>query len=257
MTGDVLPHHAEAWEVIDPEGLELRLKLRPDIFIQNVPPWNGRQWTAHDVAWNLERIAGFTAEDEGIAKVRVPARLDGAESREGGGDRRPHGEDHAVRVEQRVLQQPDREPHTDDAPRDGRHRLRRPDEDGRPRRLPAGRVRGGRQDHLHPQRQLLPPVARTRGRARGKAGRELLPLGGQQLDPLPPEQGVRAVHRLPGAQGHDAPPMSPPSATATTATAGVTRRRCSPDTPRHGSRTRCGRCPGTTPTRRRRTAPKA
>lgn len=68
MTGDIYPMLAEEWEIVDPTGLELLLKIRPDIFVQNVPPWNGRQWTAEDVAWNLERMAGFTAEDEGIAR---------------------------------------------------------------------------------------------------------------------------------------------------------------------------------------------
>ena len=35
--------------------------------MQDVPPWSGRQWTAEEVAWNLERMAGFTADAEGIA----------------------------------------------------------------------------------------------------------------------------------------------------------------------------------------------
>ena len=67
MTGEILPMLAEQWEVVDDTGLNLQLKIRPDIFIADVPPWNGRQWTAEDVAWNLERMAGFTADAEGIA----------------------------------------------------------------------------------------------------------------------------------------------------------------------------------------------
>ena len=88
MTGEVLPHQAEAWEVIDPEGLELRLTLRPDIFIQNVAPWNGRQWTGHDVAWNLERMAGFTAEEEGIARSAFQRASMVQNLESGGRDRR-------------------------------------------------------------------------------------------------------------------------------------------------------------------------
>ena len=67
-TGAVVAHVADEWEAVDPEGLELRLHIRPDVFIADKPPWNGRQWTAEDVAWNLERMAGFTADKEGIAE---------------------------------------------------------------------------------------------------------------------------------------------------------------------------------------------
>lgn len=58
----VLPHVATSWEVADPKGLTLVFKIKPGIKIHNVAPWNGRDFTAEDVAWNLERIGGLYAE---------------------------------------------------------------------------------------------------------------------------------------------------------------------------------------------------
>jgi peptide/nickel transport system substrate-binding protein len=58
----VLPHVAASWEVADPAGLTLVFKIKPGIKMHNVPPWNGREFDAVDVAWNLERLGGLYAE---------------------------------------------------------------------------------------------------------------------------------------------------------------------------------------------------
>jgi peptide/nickel transport system substrate-binding protein len=58
----VLPHIAASWEVADPSGTTLVFKIRPGVKMHNVPPWNGREFDAQDVAWNLERIGGLYAE---------------------------------------------------------------------------------------------------------------------------------------------------------------------------------------------------
>lgn len=59
-TGKLVPHVVQSWEVKDP--LNIVLKLNPNVSLHNKPPWNGRQFTAEDLAWNLERNAGFYAE---------------------------------------------------------------------------------------------------------------------------------------------------------------------------------------------------
>jgi ABC-type transport system substrate-binding protein len=61
-TGAIQPHVATSWEVADPNGLTLILKIHPKLFVHNVPPYNGRQFTATDVAWNLERVGGLYAD---------------------------------------------------------------------------------------------------------------------------------------------------------------------------------------------------
>jgi ABC-type transport system substrate-binding protein len=63
-TGKLLPHVASSWEVADPNGLSLVFKIQPNIKIINKAPWNGREFAAEDVAWNLERIGGLYAERE-------------------------------------------------------------------------------------------------------------------------------------------------------------------------------------------------
>jgi peptide/nickel transport system substrate-binding protein len=66
QTGQVLPHVATSWEVADPNGLTLVFKIQPGIKTHKKPPWNGRDFTAEDVAWNIERIGGLYAEREKI-----------------------------------------------------------------------------------------------------------------------------------------------------------------------------------------------
>jgi peptide/nickel transport system substrate-binding protein len=67
QTGEILPHVFTSWEVADPQGLTLTFKLHPKLFIHNKPPWNGRQFTAEDAAWNLERIGGLYAD-----RLKIP-----------------------------------------------------------------------------------------------------------------------------------------------------------------------------------------
>lgn len=62
IAGTIRPHVVTSWEVADPNGLTLVMKVHPKVMVQNVPPWNGRQFTAEDLAWNLERIGGLYAE---------------------------------------------------------------------------------------------------------------------------------------------------------------------------------------------------
>jgi dipeptide transport system substrate-binding protein len=66
-TNKILPQMFTSWEVADPSGLTLVFKLHPKLFIHNRPPWNGRQFTAEDAAWNLERIGGLYAD-----RLKIP-----------------------------------------------------------------------------------------------------------------------------------------------------------------------------------------
>jgi ABC-type transport system substrate-binding protein len=69
VTGKILPHTFASWEVADPQGTTLVFKMNPKLFIApaNKAPWNGRQFTAEDAAWNLERIGGLYAE-----RLKIP-----------------------------------------------------------------------------------------------------------------------------------------------------------------------------------------
>ena len=69
VTMKITPHVVQSWEVPDKGGLTLILKLHPKLFIHNKPPWNGRQFTAEDLAWNLERHRGLYAERLKIPKA--------------------------------------------------------------------------------------------------------------------------------------------------------------------------------------------
>lgn len=57
-TGDLLPEAVAKWEQPDPQGMELVLKIRPDIATHDKAPTNGRLFTAEDMAYNLTRITG-------------------------------------------------------------------------------------------------------------------------------------------------------------------------------------------------------
>ena len=63
-TGDLRANVAESWEVADPTSLIL--KVRPGIKTHDRAPWNGRAFDAEDLAFNLNRIAGLTADEEAI-----------------------------------------------------------------------------------------------------------------------------------------------------------------------------------------------
>ena len=65
ITRAIQPSVLASWEVADPNGLTLTMKVRSGLKIHNVPPWNGRDFDASDVAWNLERF-GLYAQQENI-----------------------------------------------------------------------------------------------------------------------------------------------------------------------------------------------
>ena len=67
QTASIRPHVLTSWEVADPSGTTLIFKVAPNLFIHDKAPWNGRQFTAEDVAWNMERIGGLYAE-----KLKIP-----------------------------------------------------------------------------------------------------------------------------------------------------------------------------------------
>ena len=69
VTGVIQPHVATSWEVADKEGLTLVFKIHPKLFLHNVGPNAGRQFTAADVAWNMERLGGLYADRLSIPKA--------------------------------------------------------------------------------------------------------------------------------------------------------------------------------------------
>jgi ABC-type transport system substrate-binding protein len=60
-----LPSIAESWEIASPTTLVF--KIRKGVKIHNVAPWNGREFDATDVAWNLERIGGLYSD-----RLKIP-----------------------------------------------------------------------------------------------------------------------------------------------------------------------------------------
>ncbi|MFA7297031.1 MAG: ABC transporter substrate-binding protein [Dehalococcoidia bacterium] len=69
ITGKVLPNVATSWEVADPSGLTLVFKIHPKLYLHNVGPNGGRQFTAQDVAWNMERLGGLYSDRLKIPKA--------------------------------------------------------------------------------------------------------------------------------------------------------------------------------------------
>lgn len=67
VTNALLPHVLTSWEVSDPAGTTLVFKVKPGLKIHNMQPWNGREFNAQDVAWNMERIGGLYAE-----RLKIP-----------------------------------------------------------------------------------------------------------------------------------------------------------------------------------------
>jgi ABC-type transport system substrate-binding protein len=63
-TGKLRGNLVEAWEI--PDKTTYILKLRKGVKIHPRAPWNGREFDAEDLAWNLNRIAGNTAQAEGL-----------------------------------------------------------------------------------------------------------------------------------------------------------------------------------------------
>jgi ABC-type transport system substrate-binding protein len=62
VTNAIRPHVLTSWEVADPSGMTLVFKVHPKLFIHDMAPWNGRQFNAEDVAFNLMRIGGMMAK---------------------------------------------------------------------------------------------------------------------------------------------------------------------------------------------------
>ena len=65
-TTDLVGKVVESWETPDPTTIIL--KVRDNVAIHNKPPWNGRLFDAEDLAFNLNRIQGNTADAEGVPK---------------------------------------------------------------------------------------------------------------------------------------------------------------------------------------------
>ena len=59
FTGKLRGNLVEAWE--QPDKSTYILKVRKGVKLHNKAPWNGREFDAADLAWNLNRIAGNTA----------------------------------------------------------------------------------------------------------------------------------------------------------------------------------------------------
>ena len=64
-TGEVTAGVVESWEV--PDTTTIVMHVRPGVYLHDVAPWNGREFDAEDLAFNINRIAGNTAEAEGLS----------------------------------------------------------------------------------------------------------------------------------------------------------------------------------------------
>ena len=73
--GDMQPELAEKWE-IPGDGTEMILRVRPGIKTHNKPPSNGRDFTAEDMAFNINRIAG-KYDPQNIARYQRASTLVG------------------------------------------------------------------------------------------------------------------------------------------------------------------------------------
>jgi ABC-type transport system substrate-binding protein len=63
-TGKLRPNLVESWE--SPDKNTHILKVRQGVKMHQRAPWNGREFDAEDIAWNLNRIGGNTAQAEGL-----------------------------------------------------------------------------------------------------------------------------------------------------------------------------------------------
>ncbi len=79
-TGELRPNLVEAWEIPDKDTYIL--KVRKGVKMHPRAPWNGREFDAEDLAWNLNRIAGNTGDAENIPRTRFQRRstMDGTKS---------------------------------------------------------------------------------------------------------------------------------------------------------------------------------
>lgn len=83
-TAELKGEAVESWEVADDQGLELIMHVRPGLVMHDKEPWNGREFNAEDLAFNLERNAGLYAEAEGIPRTSFQRRsmVEGLQSAE-------------------------------------------------------------------------------------------------------------------------------------------------------------------------------
>jgi len=72
-TNEVTAGIVEKWEI--PDNTHFVLHVRKGVNLHNKPPWNGREFDAEDLAFNINRIAGNTAAAEGLPKTAFQ-RLD-------------------------------------------------------------------------------------------------------------------------------------------------------------------------------------
>lgn len=70
-TMELTPDLLESYEFTDPQGLEIVLKLRPGVKMTDRPPVDGRDLTAADVAYSIERKAGILDPDEAKKYARA------------------------------------------------------------------------------------------------------------------------------------------------------------------------------------------
>ena len=68
MDGSLETSLVGSYEVVDDQATEFVLTLNQGINLHDKAPWNGREFNAEDLAFNLNRIVGKTAEEEGIPK---------------------------------------------------------------------------------------------------------------------------------------------------------------------------------------------
>ena len=61
-------HLAESWE--NPDPLTYVFKIRDDVFWHDKAPVNGRQLTAHDVAYSFQRLLGLSGGEPGLDVAR-------------------------------------------------------------------------------------------------------------------------------------------------------------------------------------------
>ena len=63
-TGQPTANIVEKWEM--PDSTTILLRVRKGVNLHDKAPWNGREFDAEDLAFNINRIAGNTAQAEGL-----------------------------------------------------------------------------------------------------------------------------------------------------------------------------------------------
>ncbi len=66
-TNEIQANIVEKWEM--PDTTHVVMHVRKGVKIHNKPPWNGRDFDADDLAFNINRIMGTTATAEGLPKA--------------------------------------------------------------------------------------------------------------------------------------------------------------------------------------------